>query len=128
MKHQFLLLSCFLLICLNTSCKKASQVHLMSANTWVVTEVSSLSNFAKVGDELTFLDNRLFFKFSNGLETDGKWDFSVPGRGRANGLSLSSDVNLGFGFYYFAVNELTDKKLDITDVASSFTIHLKAKE
>lgn len=134
MKHQFSLVVCLLLFCLNTSCEKAGQIHLISANTWVVTEVSNISNFAKVGDELTFLDNRLFFKNSNGFETDGRWDF--PLESTSSGPVVTYDVgelfvSSGFGSYEFSVTTLNAQELELSDISpsfGSFTVKLEAKE
>ncbi|CAA6827935.1 MAG: Unknown protein [uncultured Aureispira sp.] len=133
MKPLILLVSCLFLLCLNTSCEKAGQIHLISAHTWVVTDVSNPSNFTRVGDELSFLDNRLFFNNSNGFETDGEWDFIVSGT-RA-GLFTSYNINeiavtSGFSSYSFSIVNLTAKELEIRDISGlgALNIRLKAKE
>jgi len=120
-----------LLICLGTGCEKAEKIHLISAHTWVVTSVSTISNFAKVGDEFIFHDNRLFFNTSNGIETDGRWFFLGQQAGgfapfEVTGISVSS----GFGSYDFTINSLTNKNLDLSDASSfgTYTIQLEAKE
>ncbi|MFT5645579.1 MAG: hypothetical protein ACI976_000252 [Aureispira sp.] len=120
-----------LLICLGTGCEKAGQIHLISAQTWVVTSVSSASNIATVGDELVFHDNRLFFNTSNGVETDGKWDFLGQKESgfapfNVTGVSIFSDL----GSYDFTIDTLTNKVLELSDNSSwgSFTIKLVAKE
>jgi hypothetical protein len=134
MKHQFLFVACLLLFCLNTSCEKAGQIHLISANTWVVTEVSNISNFAQVGDELTFFDNRLFFKNSNGVETDGRWNFPISSTSSGPVRTYDVDelfVSSGFGSYDFSVITLNAKELEISDISpsfGSFTVKLEAKE
>lgn len=134
MKYQILLFSCFLLLFLNTSCEKAEKIHLISAHTWVVTSVPNGSNFAGVGDELTFYDNRLFFNNSNGLEIDGRWDFEVTEVGFGAGTTSRVEglfVNVGFGTYDFTITTLTDKELVLSNNSSnfgSFVINLKAKE
>lgn len=134
MKYQILLFSCLLLLFINTSCEKAGQIHLISANTWVVTDISNISNFAKVGDELTFHDNRLFFNNSNGTETDGRWDFSLEGRGAGPTTTYSVNglfVTAGFGSYDFSIIKLTATELEISDISTtfgSFTVRLKAKD
>lgn len=133
MKYQLIRFSCLLFFCLNISCEKAGQIHLISAHTWVVTEVSNVSNFAKVGDEITFHDNRLFFNISNGVETDGNWDF--PASGAAVGPIQSYDVNVlwvtaGFGSYEFSVVKLNNSELELQDVSSfgSFVVRMEAKQ
>lgn len=120
-----------LLICLGTGCEKAAKIHQISAHTWVVTSVSNTSNFATVGDELVFHDNRLFFNTSNGVETDGKWYFLGYQDGgfapfNVTGVSIFS----GFGSYDFDIDNLTNKVLELSDNSSwgSFNIKLEAKE
>jgi hypothetical protein len=134
MKHLIVLFSCLLLLSLSSSCEKAGQIHLISAQTWVVTDISGLSAFANVGDELTFMDNRLFFKISNDIETDGRWDFIVQ-EGALNPTASyaveSLFVATGFGSYDFSVIKLTSKELELEEISnfgSSFTIRLEAKE
>jgi hypothetical protein len=134
MKHQLVLFSCLLLLCLNTSCEKAGQIHLISAHTWVVTQTSTFG-FVQVGDELTFLDNRLFFINSNGIETDGNWNFLVDvssGVGpitssTVNGLYISSNL----GSYDFDIVKLTNKELEINSFgfnSVAFKVQLEPKE
>jgi hypothetical protein len=127
------MVSCLLIFFLNTSCEKAGQIHLISAQTWVVKDLSSISSFPRVGDELTFLDNRLFFNNSNGVETDGKWDFQVSGGGfgptpsyQVESLYIATDL----GSYDFSVIKLTNTELEIKNISSSnsFTVRLEAKE
>lgn len=134
MKYQTILFSFLLLLCLSTSCQKANKIHLISAHTWVVTDVSNLSNFAQVGDELIFHDNRLFFKISNGVETDGYWNFSVSGSGLG---PVASDnvtgiyVGSSFNSYDFSILKLTNQELEIKDITNNLsdaTIYLKPKE
>lgn len=122
--------SCLLLL-LSTSCEKAGQIHLISAQTWVVTDASNSSNFARVGDELTFLDNRLFFNNSNGAQTDGRWDFPTSGSGPTPSSNVKNlFIAIGSGSYDFSVIKLTAKELELSNAFSfgTFTIRLKAKE
>ena len=134
MKHLIILLSSLLLLCLNTSCEKAGQIHLISAQTWVVSSISSPSNFAQVGDELTFLDNRLFFKNSNGIESDGRWDFPIEGSssGPITTYNLGNLlVSFDLGSFDFTVNTLTATELELEANSFSsglFTVQLTAKE
>ena len=133
MKHLIVLFSSLLLLSLSSSCEKAGQIHLISAHTWVVKDVSSVSNFAKVGDELTFMDNRLFFNISNGIETDGRWDFTVQGGGLGPTPSYNVEnlfVSAGFGSYDFTVTKLTNTELELQDVSGfgSFVVRLEPKE
>lgn len=132
MKHLLIPFSCLLLL-LNISCEKAGQIHLISAHTWVVTEISSVSNFAKVGDEITFHDNRLFFNISNGVETDGRWDFTVEGGGFGPTPSYNVDylfVATNLAAYDFSIIKLNNKELEIKDISNwgSFTVRLEAKQ
>jgi hypothetical protein len=134
MKYQTILFSFLLLLCLSTSCQKAGQIHLISAHTWVVTAVSDVSNFAQVGDELTFHDNRLFFKNSSGTETDGQWNFLVSGSGFGPVRSDNVEglyVSAGFGSYDFSITKLTNKELVISYISTNFidfTVYLEPKE
>ena len=130
MKHLLIPFSCLLLL-LNISCEKAGQIHLISAHTWVVTEISSVSNFAKVGDEITFHDNRLFFNISNGVETDGRWDFPVSGVGPIPSYDVDNlFVTTSFGSYDFSILKLNSTELEIQQFSNfgNFTVSLKAKE
>ncbi|WMX15828.1 hypothetical protein [Aureispira sp. CCB-E] len=132
MKQPILFVASIFLLLLNTSCEKAAKIHLISAQTWVVTEISSgFSNFANVGDELTFHDNRLFFSYSNGAESDGRWEFegsqtSPFAPATVEGLSITA----GFGAYSFSILTLDNNELKIQDITNfgSPIYSMKAKE
>jgi len=134
MKHSILVFACLFALCLSSSCEKAQQIHLISAHTWVVTELSTVSNFAQIGDELTFLDNRLFFNHSNGIETDGQWNFLIKNAG--GGPIVSYDmkalsITSNFSYYEFSIVNLTTEVLEISTTTSNFgalTVRLEAKE
>lgn len=133
MKYQLIRFSFLLLLCLNISCEKAGKIHLISAHTWVVTEVPSLYAFVKVGDELTFHDNRLFFKISDGVETDGRWDLLNPGGGFGGTSSSNLEslfVSTSFHAYDFSISKLSNTELEIKDFFNpgNVTVRLEAKE
>lgn len=134
MKNKTVLFSYLLLISLSTSCNKAKQIQIISAQTWVVTEISNTSDFARVGDEFTFHDNRLFFKYSNGAETDGQWRFSerdAISSPNVEVIYLYSD----FGDYDFDIINWTEEELELNEPningfypPQDLTVHLKPKE
>ncbi len=129
MKHKFFFFFT-LLITLSTSCQKVKLAHLLSSQTWVVMEVSNTSSFAKVGDEFIFYDNRLLFKYSDGIETDGRWSFGYKGGigdYDADAVNIVSD----FGNYDFSIRSLTEEELVIYDPyigrSSSFSLDLSVR-
>jgi hypothetical protein len=131
MKQHTLLFSFILLVYLTTACNKAKQIHILSGQTWVVTEVSDRLPFAEVGDELTFHDNRLFFKSSNGFKTDGRWHFGERDAIRSPNvemLTLTSDL----GDYDFDIVSWTEEELELNEPYVNnyrdLTLRLKPKE
>lgn len=133
MKQRFLFLASFCLLLIQTSCQKAGQIHLISAHTWVVTDITGFSTFVQLGDEVNFLDNRLYFKNSNGFETDGSWDFL--GRDATPFVSSSVTglfVNTGFNYHEFNILKLNANELELTEsntsLGGTYTVNLKPKE
>lgn len=133
MKPFVLLLSSIFLFLVPTSCQKAGQIHLIAAHTWVVTDATGISSFAQIGDEVQFLDNRLYFKNSNGFETDGSWDFL--GRDATPFVSSSVTglfVNTGFNYHEFNILKLNANELELRETGPSlggtYIVTLKPKE
>ncbi|BDS15340.1 hypothetical protein [Aureispira anguillae] len=108
MKKRLLLLSCVALFFFITGCKKARQIHLLSAHTWVVADHSTMGT---IGDEYTFHDNRLFFQTTGALTIDGQWDTypitHTPGKNR---LDIQSDL----GQMQYDILLLTATKLELS--------------
>lgn len=131
MKQNTLLLSFILLVYLTTACHKAKKIHLLSEQTWVVTEVSDRLYFAKIGDELTFHDNRLFFKYSNGARIDGRWYFGERGAISSPNVEVITIVS-DIGTYDFDIINWSEEELELNepyvDNYTNLTLRLSPKE
>lgn len=114
MKQNALLFSFIFLVSLITSCGKAKQVHIISGQTWIVTEASDRLHFAEVGDELTFHDNRLFFKYSNGITSDGRWYFGERGTISSPNVEVITIVS-DFGNYDFDIMNWSEDELELNE-------------
>lgn len=131
MKQHTFLFFFILLVYLTTACNKAKHIHIISGQTWVVAEVSNRLPFVEVGDELTFLDNRLFFKYSNGLKTDGRWYFGERDAIRSQNVEVLTIIS-DFGDHDFDIVSWTEEELELNEPYVNnyrdLTLRLKPKE